>query len=215
VVKTTRRLQSANKFCEKNAIFFLLLRTVPRHCTWNSLCKFARLAVIFCTLCKTRWKVQTRWKDPVLKLFSKRSTPWETHLWELGQYVLHRRLRTVSVVFLAHVAGATMGKQADVGRETEGTQAKLGSRSLGKIQTSTAFVSRESPCTMRRSEHFRNKRIQCTGSIRKQPAWHVYKILSADPASKFLPSGTLWSGMNCLSDVFWSLEDSQLLHSWY
>jgi len=84
--------------------------------------------------------------------------------------VLHRRLWTVSVAFLAHMAGAAMGKQADVGRETAGTRAKLGSRSLGKIQTSTAFVSRESPCTMKRSEYFRNKRIHYTGSIRKQPA---------------------------------------------
>jgi len=210
-VKTTRSLQSANKFCEYNAIFFLLFRTVHRHCAWNSLCKFARLAVIFCTLCKSsRWEIQT-----YSELLSKRVTPRETHLWELGKYVLHRSLWTVSVVCLAHVAGATMGKQADMGRETEGTQAKFGSRSLGKIQTSTAFVSRESPCTLRRSEHFRNKRIQYTGSIRKQPAWHVYKILLADPASKFLPSGALFSGMNCLSDMFWSLEDSQLLHGWY
>ena len=53
----------------------------------------------------------------------------------------------LSMAFLAHLAGATMGKQAEVGRQTEGTRAKLGSRSLGKIQTSTAFVSRESPCT--------------------------------------------------------------------
>jgi hypothetical protein len=95
------------------------------------------------------------------------------------------------MVFLAHVAGATLGKQADVGRETEGTRAKLGSRSLGKIQTSTAFVSRESPCALRRSEDFRNKKIECTGSTRKQPAWHVYKILLAYPASEFLPSGIL------------------------
>lgn len=30
-----------------------------------------------------------------------------------------------------------------MGRESRGTQAKLGSRSLGKIQTSTAFVRRD------------------------------------------------------------------------
>jgi hypothetical protein len=57
-------------------------------------------------------------------------------------------------------------------------------------------------------------KIQYTWSIRKQPIWHVYKILLADPASKFLPPGTLLSGMNCLNNMFWSPEDSQLLHCW-
>jgi hypothetical protein len=58
------------------------------------------------------------------------------------------------------------------------------------------------------------EKLQYIWSIRKRPTWHVYKILLADPASKFLPSGTIWSGMNCLSNMFWSPEDSQLLHSW-
>jgi hypothetical protein len=60
-----------------------------------------------------------------------------------------------------------------------------------KIQTSIAFILRESPCTLRRSEDFRSKIIECTGSTRKQPAWHVYKILLAYPSSEFLPSGVL------------------------
>jgi hypothetical protein len=75
---------------------------------------------------------------------------------------------------------------------------KFGSRSSGKIQTSTTFVRRESPYTLERSEDFRDKRFQCTGSARKRPVWHVYKILSAGPASKLLPSGTLHLGMKFL-----------------
>jgi hypothetical protein len=43
-----------------------------------------------------------------------------------------------------------------VGRETEGKQVKHGIRSLGKIQTSIVFVRRESPCTLGRSEDFRD-----------------------------------------------------------
>ena len=106
-------------------------------------------------------------------------------------------------------------KRQTMGLETQGTQVKLGRKSLGKIQTSTAFIWRESPCTLGRSEGFKIlKKIHCTWSIRKRPTWHVYKILLADPTSKFLPSGTLFSGMNCLSNMFWSTEDSQLLHSW-
>jgi hypothetical protein len=92
-----------------------------------------------------------------------------------------------------------------MGLETQGTQVKLGSNSLGKIQTSTAFIWRESPCTLGRSEDFRDWKTPVYMK-RKRPIWHVYKILLGDPASKFLPSGTLWSGMNCLSNMFWSPE---------
>lgn len=74
--------------------------------------------------------------------------------------------------------------------------------SSGKIQTNTAFVRRESPCTSERRENFRDKRIQCRGSARKRSLWHVYKILSAGPASKLLPSGALLLGMKFLNITF-------------
>jgi hypothetical protein len=60
----------------------------------------------------------------------------------------------------------------------------------------------------------RDKRIQCMGSLMKWPTWHVHKTMLADPASKFLPSRTLWLANNYCSNVFWSLEDSQLLRRW-
>jgi len=41
-----------------------------------------------------------------------------------------------------------------------------------------------------------------TGSIRNRPTWHVYKIPSADPTLKYLPSGSLWSALKCLSNTF-------------
>jgi hypothetical protein len=116
--------------------------------------------------------------------------------------VLSRRLRTVSIIFPTNVAGATLGNRQTEGRKTPGTQQKLGSKSSGRIQTSTTFVRRESPCTLERSEDFRDKRIQCTGNARKRPMWHVYKILSAGPASKLLPSGTLLLGMKFLNITF-------------
>ena len=70
--------------------------------------------------------------------------------------VLHRRLRTVPIGLPANVAGATLGNWQTVDRENEGTPAKLGSWSPGKIQASIAFVWRESPCTLGRSEDFRD-----------------------------------------------------------
>jgi hypothetical protein len=48
----------------------------------------------------------------------------------------------------------------------------------------------------------RLERIQFTGGIRKRPAWPVWKVLLAYPALKFLPSGTCWSGMECLTNTF-------------
>jgi hypothetical protein len=39
-------------------------------------------------------------------------------------------------------------------------------------------------CVCAESEHVD------TGSVRKRPAWHICKIILADPASKFLPSAT-------------------------
>jgi hypothetical protein len=47
-----------------------------------------------------------------------------------------------------------------------GTQAELGSRSSGNIQTSTTFICRESPFTLERSEDFK------TG---KNPVYRKYK----------------------------------------
>jgi hypothetical protein len=52
------------------------------------------------------------------------------------------------------------------------------------------------------AEILRLERIQFTGSIRKQPAWPVYKILLAYPGLKVLPSGTCWSGMECINNTF-------------
>jgi len=94
------------------------------------------------------------------------------------------------------------GNKQTVSRETPGIQEKFGSRPSGKIQTSATFFRREIPYTLERSEDFRDKRIQCTGSARKRPMWHVYKILSAGPASKLLPSGTLRLGMKFLNVMF-------------
>ena len=56
----------------------------------------------------------------------------------------------------------------------------------------------------------RLERIQFTGSIRKRPAWPVCKILMAYPALKFLPSGTCWSGMECLTNMFDPMKISNL-----
>ncbi len=49
---------------------------------------------------------------------------------------------------LAMVAGATPGNGQTVGCEIQTAKVKLGSRSLGKIQTNTAFVLRKSLCTV-------------------------------------------------------------------
>lgn len=94
------------------------------------------------------------------------------------------------------------GNRHTVGHETQGTKTELGSRSSVNIQTSTTFICRELPYTLERSEDFKTGKNPVYRKYKVWPAWPVYKILLGYPALKFLPSGTCWSGMECLNNMF-------------
>ena len=112
-------------------------------------------------------------------------------------------MRTVSVVFLANVAGATLGKQADcVVCETDGTQAKLGSRSLLKYRLAQLSFEENHHVLWEEAKILETEKNSVYGKYKEV----AYVACLQDPISQpTVKISLMWhpsSGMNCLRNVF-------------